>query len=117
MTRRRDWISLGEAGETVMKRAQWPKASIHTVNERRAAARHLDRRNAKVERVLVEMAHGAALHLHFDRKRGPLWTLSEDGVLIDAEIAALVIAHPDVAPVGDSLFAGAPSQTYRYAGD
>src|SRR5262245_59391850 len=103
-----------------MKRAaSWPKAGIHTVNERRDVARHLDRRNAKVERVLVDMAHGESLHLHFEsrrgRRRGPLWTLS-DGQLVDPEIAKLVIAHPDVTPVGDTLFVGALLQTYRYAG-
>jgi hypothetical protein len=103
-----------------MKRAAiWPKSStIHTVEARRDVARHLDRRNAKVERVLVDMAHGESLHLHFDCWRGrrrSLWTLS-DGQPVDLEIAKLVIAHPDVAAVGDTLFAGGLSQTYRYAG-
>src|SRR5262249_33662688 len=119
-TRTRAGAPLAPTGGTDMKRAaNWPKAGIHTVNERRDVARRLDRRNAEVERVVTDMAHGESLHLHFEgqrgrrRGRGPVWFLS-GGLLIDPEIAKLVIAHPDVAPVGDSLFAGALSQTYRY---
>jgi hypothetical protein len=48
------------------------------------------------------------------------WFLST-GELIDVEIARKVAHHPDVAPVGDTLFPqlgnGELSQTFRYAGE
>jgi hypothetical protein len=100
-----------------MKPARWPGAKIHTVRERRLVARRLDRRNLKVEETIADMASGASLHLHFDWRRGAVWTLSDDGSQVDDEIARLVIQHLDVAAVGDILFAGTPSQTYRYIGD
>jgi hypothetical protein len=53
------------------------------------------------------MHHGAALRLHDDG-----WALST-GMLVDADIANVVIAGPRIAPVDYALFAETPAQTWR----
>jgi hypothetical protein len=88
--------------------------TVPTVDSRRATARRLDRRVLGLTDVLNAMRHGEALHLHHDRRRGPIWWLSGSGREVDAEIARVAIANPDVVAVGDALFASIPSQTYRY---
>jgi hypothetical protein len=101
--------------------------TIPTPRSRRVVGRRLDRSNARaeteaaeVEHVLTEMAFGATLHRGLDRRRRVQWFLSI-GELIDVEIARKVARHPDVAPVGDTLFPqlgnGELSQTFRYAGE
>lgn len=62
--------------------------------------------------VLVEMQHGAALHLQFSRA-GPSWALST-GKKVDNNVARLIITSGSVAAVGDALFRDTPSQTYRW---
>lgn len=88
---------------------------IHTFRSRRNVARRLDRRNLSAEAVVNRMYEGARLCLHYDRRRGPVWRLSVIGAEVPDETARLVIKHPDIVAVGDALFDGVPSQTYRYA--
>jgi hypothetical protein len=91
----------------------WPGAGIYTVTGLRNANRRLDRRRAGVGRVLGEMKRGASLHLQHANGRA-LWSLST-GVFITSEVAALIIARPEVVAVGDGLFRNVPGQTWRYA--
>jgi hypothetical protein len=58
------------------------------------------------------MQRGASLHMSFGRD-GRSWMLSDGDCISDA-VALLVLAHPSVVGVGDSLFAGSSSQTFRY---
>jgi len=51
--------------------------------------------------------------LHYERS-GPVWLLTLCGT-VPADVAAIVIAHPNIAGVGDCLFANGPSQTWRWA--
>jgi hypothetical protein len=77
-------------------------------------ARRLDRRNRGVTTVLAQMrGAGASLHKHFARGR-PVWVLSTGGE-VPPDIATLVIANGNVVDVGDTLFGGELSQTFRYA--
>jgi hypothetical protein len=72
----------------------------------------LDRRHLSAEAVKTVMQRGAALHLHFDRT-GPVWMLS-DGRRVSDEAAKFVLASVNVVSVGEALFCGATSQTFRY---
>ena len=56
------------------------------------------------------------MHLHFDRRQGRIWTLS-NGARVDDEIAELVIRRPDIAPIGNALFNNVRSQAYRFIDD
>jgi hypothetical protein len=96
------------------KSATWPKASIHTPRTLGRQARRLDRRNNGVEGVLAEMRRGTCLHLSYAPR--PHWRLS-NGTWVTDGIARAVIALPSVTGVGDVLFAGLTSQTYRYLED
>jgi hypothetical protein len=59
---------------------------------------------------LLGQDNGAALRLHDDG-----WALST-GMLVDADIANVVIAGPRIAPVDYALFAEPPAQTWRWVG-
>ena len=67
---------------------------LHTVRSRPAITRRLDRRNVAVEMVVARMWEGMRLHLHYDKRRGDIWTLSAGGGEVNPEIAKLVIVHP-----------------------
>jgi hypothetical protein len=69
--------------------------------------------NAKVMKLLATMRAGVTLHCNQPRG-GPLWALS-NGDEVDAATARLVVAYPRIVGVGDTLFVGTMSQTYRYA--
>jgi hypothetical protein len=98
-----------------------PRHEIHHLPRRRRADRRPTTadgpssrgQRAGISKTLTMLQRGQALHLQFDHRRGHVWHLS-DGTRIDAEIAQLLVARPDVVPVGDALFRNAPSQTYRY---
>jgi|RhiMetStandDraft_8_1073273.scaffolds.fasta_scaffold47261_1 hypothetical protein len=75
-------------------------------------SRRVDRLNAAVTTVLAAMRAGQALHCEFGQS-GPRWRMS-NGRFVRSEVARLVIASPDVAGVGDSLFADTLAQTFRY---
>jgi hypothetical protein len=82
---------------------------IHTLASRRRIARRLDRLNARTVDILEAMKDGAALHYEAAR-----WWLS-NGRPVDPAVARAVIRNASVVDVGDALFGGAASQTYRYA--
>jgi hypothetical protein len=88
---------------------------IPTVTTLRAARRRLAKRVGHIEQaqlVLAQMQAGAALHLSFTRS-GPQWALS-NGRQVSDEVAKLVVSSASVIGVGDSLFAEAASQTWRW---
>jgi hypothetical protein len=67
----------------------------------------------RAQAVLAKMFEGQCLRLSFDRRRGSTWQLSPSGKVVPSEVAAVVIADPDVASTGDGLFADGPAQTWR----
>jgi hypothetical protein len=88
---------------------------IPTVYTLRAARRRLAKRVEhleKAELVLVEMRAGAALHLQHT-KHGPCWSLSSSREISDA-VAKLIITSSSIVGVGDALFDGVASQTFRW---
>ena len=87
--------------------------AIHTPARLQAKNRRLDRRLAEVNHVAACMRAGDALHLA-DRP-SPHWALSTGATVTDAA-ARVLIANPNVVGVGDVLFDGMPSQTYRWKG-
>jgi len=86
--------------------------TIPTPTSRRAVAQRRDRHNRGAAIVLNAMRHGSALHKMFTPS-GTVWTLT-NGCRVSPSIAAVVIANPIVASVGDSLFNDGSSQTYRF---
>jgi hypothetical protein len=60
------------------------------------------------------MRRGATLHLSYGRAC-EWWGLS-NGWSVPADVAAILIARPDVQAVGDTLFSNTRSQTWRYCG-
>jgi hypothetical protein len=92
-----------------------PTRSVPTVSSLTRQGRRLDRRNAKVERVLTCMQRGATLHCQFEYGR-PIWWLS-DRSHVSADVAKVVVADLRVIGVGDSLLVGVPAQTYRFSED
>jgi hypothetical protein len=86
--------------------------TIHTVSSLRAKRHRFETRLEKAEIVLAAMRHGCSLHLEY-RKQGPRWALS-NGREVPDNVAKLVIASSSVVGVGDALFEGAPSQTFRW---
>jgi len=70
----------------------------------------LDRRRHAVERIITAIKAGATLQLHYGRRRW--WGLS-NGPLVSAGVALIVINHPDVVSIGDSL-PETPTQTWRF---
>jgi hypothetical protein len=87
---------------------------IPTVRTFARDARRLDRRNRGMITVLAQMRRGAVLSMHFARSKS-VWVLSSGGK-VPFKVATMVIAHPDVCGVGDSLFDNGPHQTWRYIG-
>ena len=88
---------------------------IHTVNSLRANRRRVERQLESAELVLTALRRGAALHLQY-AKSGPQWTLSS-GHRVDDDVARMVVASSSVVGVGDALFNGAASQTFRWWAD
>ena len=80
-------------------------------NVRQAEGRALD--SARAGEALL--SGGAALHLSY-RSGGAQWTLSTGEAVSDA-VARVLIANPNIVGVGDALFAGELSQTWRWEGD
>jgi hypothetical protein len=95
------------------RKPTWPNSGVHTPDELRLKARRLDRHSLSVERVVRELRNGATLLLSFSPRQH--WRLST-GEFISREVAVTVVNLPDVVGVGDTLFAGEASQTYRYVG-
>jgi hypothetical protein len=89
-----------------------PRA-IQTLAELQKADRRLDRRRREVNRVLAAMQkRGASLHFQYVNGRA-IWRTS-DGEFVTPEAAVVVIAHGSVTGCGDSLFASALGQTWRW---
>lgn len=88
--------------------------NIHTAVTLRASRRCVDTRLRSAERVLAEMQHfGQALTLTHTGA-GPIWALSPSGRTVPKDIARVVCGSASVVPVGDCLFDGVASQTWRY---
>jgi hypothetical protein len=93
--------------------------TIPTPASLRRLHRKLDRQrlaagklHAQAQAVIARMFEGQSLRLIFDRRLGPTWQLSPSGQRVDAEIAAVVVADPDVIFCNDGLFPGT-AQTWR----
>ena len=95
----------------------WPRVGVQTARHLQHKHRRLDRRTLSAEVVVQRMYEGACLHLHHDRRRGPVWRLSVAAAEVPDAVARLVIQRADIVPVGDVLFDGCLSQTYRYLAD
>jgi hypothetical protein len=91
--------------------AHWPGVGVHTPHELAHKARRLDRHSLSVERVVRELRNGATLQLSFSPRQH--WRLST-GEFISREVAVIVVNLPDIVGVGDTLFAGELSQTFRF---
>ena len=88
--------------------------SVHTVQSLARANRRLERQQRRATAVIGTMRrHGASLHLEYQNGGGARWRLST-GSPVASDVAALVTADPRVSGVGDTLFAGMNSQTFRY---
>ena len=81
----------------------------------RNRTRRLDRLNHKVAVVLQVMRGGATLQLQFCQA-GQKWRTS-NGHYVSGEVAKIVIIDKRVVGVGDTLFAGGLSQTWRFIED
>jgi hypothetical protein len=88
--------------------------TVHTPTSLRNKNRRLDRRLDGINRAAAAMRAGAALHLAY-RSGGAQWTLSTGEAVSDA-VARALIAQPNIVGVGDALFAGELSQTWRWKG-
>lgn len=73
------------------------------------------RRDAK-RHIATMRVRGFVLRLTHGNARGPSWCLS-DGTRVEHGAAQLMLSDKHVSPVGDTLFAGTRSQTYRYVED
>jgi hypothetical protein len=97
--------------------------NIPTPASLRRIRRKLDRQrieagklHAHAQEVIARMySEGQSLRLSFDRRLGPTWQLSPSGQRVDAKIAAVVVADPDVISCNDGLFPGT-AQTWRLIG-
>ena len=85
---------------------------IPTPSALRNNSRRLDRLNDGVAIVLHAMRNGATLHLEFC-ETGARWRMS-NGRYVNAAVARIVITNKGVVGVGDTLFADATSQTWRF---
>jgi hypothetical protein len=74
-------------------------------------ARSLNRHSLRVEQVVAELRRGAILQLSYSPRSH--WRLSS-GPFVTDHVATTVIGMPNVVGVGDTLFAGELSQTFRY---
>jgi hypothetical protein len=72
-----------------------------------------ERLKIKADQMLTAMRRGECLLLEH-RWFGRAWCLS-GGRSVDDAVAKIVVEHPRVVGVGDSLFKGTPSQTWRWA--
>ena len=88
---------------------------IHTVAGLRNKRRRVERQLESAGLVLTALRRGAALHFQY-AKTGPQWTLSS-GHRVDDDVARMVVASSSVVGVGDALFDGAASQTFRWWAD
>jgi hypothetical protein len=88
---------------------------INTTLSLRRQRHRLEGRMERAEQTLKAMQRGAALRLQFT-PTGPRWSLS-NGSRVKGEVAKLVIASASVTGVGDALFEGAASQTFRWWAD
>jgi hypothetical protein len=88
---------------------------IHTPASLRVKSRRLDRRLIGANRAAAAMRAGAALHLTY-RAGSAQWALST-GEAVSNAVAGLLIVNPNIVGVGDALFAGELSQTWRWEGD
>jgi hypothetical protein len=86
--------------------------TIHTPKDLQAKNRRLDRRLAEINDAAAALRAGAALHLTY--RPTAQWALSTGATVTDA-VARAIIANPNVISVGDALFDGVPSQTYRWS--
>jgi hypothetical protein len=89
--------------------------TIHTTVSLQTKRHRLEAHLEAAQHVLTAMRRGAALHLRFTQ-RGPQWQLSS-GRRVSDEVAKMVTASASVVGVGDALFEGAPSQTWRWWAD
>ena len=96
-----------------MKSPTWRGVAVHTSASLARAHRRLDRRRSGVQCALEAMRAGAILHLQYGPTR-ERWTLST-GWTVPEDVAATLIARPDIQTVGDTLFPNTRSQTWRYA--
>lgn len=85
---------------------------IQTAEELSRRHRRLDRQPGGVWRVWAAMKDGASLHCEFRNGRR-IWWLST-GEFVPNDVAMFVAVKPEIVAVGDALFGGIPSQTYRY---
>lgn len=90
----------------------WPGTSIHTLASLQRSHRRLDRQRQAVAGALGALRAGATLHLQHGVNR-PWWILST-GQLVSEDVAAILIARPEIQAVGDGLFHDLPGQTWRY---
>jgi hypothetical protein len=90
---------------------------IQTLAQLQQANRRLDHLRRDTNRALSAMRRdGAALHLSYERGRA-LWRLST-GQFVRPDVAAVLIASPNVIAVGDSLFPDlVAGQTWRFTDD
>ena len=97
--------------------------TVHTTTSLRRSARRLERRTerkhlraARAQRVIAAMRdEGATLHRDHGNGR-VIWWLS-NGIGLTHEMAVDVLGDVHVVGVGDCLFEGTPSQTWRYLED
>jgi hypothetical protein len=85
---------------------------IHTPTSLRTSRHRVERRMEKAQVVLKTMQAGAALQLQYT-KHGPCWVLS-NGLRVKDDVAKLIVTSASVVGVGDALFDGTASQTYRW---
>lgn len=114
-----DRLELNSAAALLdfMRRSDWSSVSydtrltvLHHINDRITRRRAAQSPSHRLYEVLRTMHHGAALRLHDDG-----WALST-GMLVDADIANVLITGPRIAPVDYALFAETPAQTWRWVG-
>lgn len=85
---------------------------IPTTSTLRRNSRRLNKRNAGFGAVIRAMRAGATLHLEY-HQAGPRWRVLSGPYVADV-IARAVITHKQVIGVGDTLFTGGMSQTWRF---
>jgi hypothetical protein len=88
--------------------------TIHTPKSLQAKNRRLDRRLAEINDAAAALRAGAALHLTY--RPTPRWTLST-GTEVSTAAAQVLVENSNIVGVGDALFGGVPSQTYRWVFD
>jgi hypothetical protein len=100
-----------------MSASRTPRSAIVPKDRKQQNARlkRVARLKWEAAQVLKSMQAGASLRLHYQRGR-PLWDLTT-GTFVTADVAELVIADNRVVGVGDALFPGVHSQTWRFSDD